>query len=251
MEPVSPELVLVDPDLAARVRTTEGRPPRHGLHRAVARGREVTPAESPRLQREPATARRRRPLGRLGLSLAAASLLAGGVLAAFTISAESGRAPEFVADELGLTPEAARVESRTASVKTTERQRRPPPARSSVKPRRQAKPPQRQRNARTAKRRKQAPAGAAAGRQTNAAVERRLLSLIVQSPTGKLPPALINRQTGLAKNNLQAVCTRSNDTRSFVCVVTSALQPAVGPVYALYRPTKRGGVFTWYRTRGD
>jgi hypothetical protein len=87
-------------------------------------------------------------------------------------------------------------------------------------------------------------------RETSAAIERKLLSAIVQSPAGKLPPALINKRTGLAKNNLQAVCTRSSDSRSFLCVVKSALQPAAGPVYAIYRPTKTGrGGFTWYRSR--
>jgi hypothetical protein len=91
----------------------------------------------------------------------------------------------------------------------------------------------------------------AAAREKSAAVERRLLSLIVQSPVGKLPPALINKKTGLAKNNLQAVCTRSDNSRSFLCVVKSVLQPAAGAVYAYYRPTRKGrGTFTWFRSRG-
>jgi hypothetical protein len=99
------------------------------------------------------------------------------------------------------------------------------------------------------KRRKQTTAKVAA--ETSASVERKLLTVIVQSPAGKLPPALIDGKTGLAKNNLQAVCTPSSNARSFVCVVTSAIQPGAPPVYALYRPTRTGrGGFTWYRSRG-
>ena len=78
------------------------------------------------------------------------------------------------------------------------------------------------------RRRRQTPARAAAA-ETSAAVERKLLTVIVQSPAGKLPPALIDGKTGLAKNNLQAVCTPSSDAQSFVCVVTSAIQPGAPP----------------------
>lgn len=39
--------------------------------------------------------------------------------------------------------------------------------------------------------------------ETSAMVERKILARVVQSPAGKLPPALIDRQAGLAKNNLQ------------------------------------------------
>lgn len=51
-------------------------------------------------------------------------------------------------------------------------------------------------------------------------VERKVLALVVRSPAGKLPPALIDRQTGLAMNNLQAVC-RLGKASSF-CVVRPA-----------------------------
>jgi hypothetical protein len=61
--------------------------------------------------------------------------------------------------------------------------------------------------------------------ETRATVERNVLALVVQSPAGKLPPTLIDRQTGLAKNNLPAVCRRTRNSRSFRCIVESAVKP--------------------------
>src|SRR5205823_4348640 len=51
-------------------------------------------------------------------------------------------------------------------------------------------------------------AGATSGvtHPRNGALERKLLTLIVQAPAGRLPRALIDSKTGLAKNGLQAVC---------------------------------------------
>jgi len=53
--------------------------------------------------------------------------------------------------------------------------------------------------------------------------------LIVQAPAGKLPRVLIDSKTGLAKNNLQAVCHRESGSRSLL--VSSSLRSTI-PVKA-------------------
>lgn len=82
-------------------------------------------------------------------------------------------------------------------------------------------------------------------------VERKVLALVVQSPVGKLPAALIDRHTGLAKNNLQAVC-RISQRSSFLCVVRPARHKPNEGLYVRYRPRRNGvGVFTWHRYRNS
>jgi hypothetical protein len=267
LEPVSPELVLVDPELAARVRASavEDRAP--DANGVLTHAPELMPVQAVPAPSAPhSTARpgRGRAFKSLGGSLLGISLMAIGFAAAYGVSGSDNEPSVVAPAEVGATMPAARGGSHRAAARTLDRQRRASNVRTTARPRAVAKPrrrpvakPRRRPDSRTKpntpaapKRRNRAAAGAGAARETSAAVERKLLSVIVQSPAGKLPPALINRRTGLAKNNLQAVCTRSSDSRSFLCVVKSALQPAAGPVYALYRPTQKGrGSFTWYRSR--
>jgi hypothetical protein len=259
LEPVSPELVLVDPELAARVRASpvEDRAPY--ANGVLTHAPELKPVQAVPAPGAPhATARpgRSSAFKRLVGSLLGISLMVSGFVIAYDVSGNDSEPSVVAPAEVGATVPAAGGSSHRASARTLDRQRRASKARTTARPRAVAKPRRRpdsraKRNTPAApKRRNRAAAGAGAARETSAAVERKLLSVIVQSPAGKLPPALINRRTGLAKNNLQAVCTRSSDSRSFLCVVKSALQPAAGPVYALYRPTKSGrGGFTWYRSR--
>jgi hypothetical protein len=105
----------------------------------------------------------------------------------------------------------------------------------------------------------QTPAAAATERKPSAPrlgardprLERKLLNLVVQAPAGKLPRALIDSKTGLAKNGLQAVCRRENG-RSFLCVVRPPNQHKPGEgLYARYRVNRKGngGAFTSYRYR--
>jgi hypothetical protein len=83
----------------------------------------------------------------------------------------------------------------------------------------------------------------------SAAAEQRILALVVQSPSGKLPRALVDRTTGLAKNNLQAVC-HSAPPSSFLCLVRPARHRPNEGLYVLYRPTRDGrGRFAWYPYR--
>jgi hypothetical protein len=265
MEPVSPELVLVDPELAARVRAS---PIEHASPYALHATRGLTGAAK-LTPRQPVTANgaartdagpgHSRMSKRLGGALLGISLMVSGFAAAYGVSGNDSEQSAGALPEAGASLPAPDVVSRGDSVGTLKRERPSSVARTTAPvhpaakatPRRQPDSTAKPRRAAAPKRRKQAAVGAAASRATSAAVERKLLSVIVQSPAGKLPPALINRRTGLAKNNLQAVCTRSSDSRSFLCVVKSALQPAAGSVYAYYRPTQKGrGSFTWYRSRG-
>jgi hypothetical protein len=82
------------------------------------------------------------------------------------------------------------------------------------------------------------------------ALERKLLNLIVQAPAGKLPRALIDSRTGLAKNGLQAVCRRESG-RAFLCVVQPPKHKPGEGLYVRYRVNRKGngGTFRWYRYR--
>lgn len=84
--------------------------------------------------------------------------------------------------------------------------------------------------------------------EDSASVERRILSLVVQSPEGKVPEALIDRDTGLAKDNLQAVCRV--DREAFLCVVRPAHHKPGEGLRVRYEPRRNGdGVLTWLRYR--
>ena len=82
------------------------------------------------------------------------------------------------------------------------------------------------------------------------ALERKLLTAIIQAPAGKLPRTLIDSKTGLAKNGLQAVCRRASG-RSFLCLVQPPKHKPGEGLYVRYRVNRKGngGTFTWYRYR--
>lgn len=82
-----------------------------------------------------------------------------------------------------------------------------------------------------------------AARNASAVVERKVLAQIVQAPAGKLPRALIDSTTGLAKNGLQAVCRHGGG--GYLCVVRPTQHREGEGLQVRYR----GGVFTWYRYR--
>jgi len=95
-------------------------------------------------------------------------------------------------------------------------------------------------------------AGAASGvtHPRNGKVERKVLNLIVQAPAGRLPRALIDPKSGLAKNGLQAVCRREK-ARSYLCLVQPPTHMPGEGLYARYRLNRNGngGTFRWYRYR--
>jgi hypothetical protein len=84
---------------------------------------------------------------------------------------------------------------------------------------------------------------------TRRTVEREVLLQAVQGPRGKLPQALIDQRTGLAKNGLEARCLPSGG-RSYACVVGPARDVRTKGVRVRYRTDERGrAVVTWFRTR--
>jgi hypothetical protein len=227
-ETISPELVLVDPELRRRVlaelvqndaldalaaRSARLYPP---PPRAVA---EPVRARPPAQRPMPAAPRRRAsrwPKARL------ASVLPGLVVLGV-----------FVA--LGVSE--ARVSEPTLGP--------PPPGRTSPTAKPDASPTAAPRSitpvvgdadAKTPRR-------ARASRVASAVVERKVLAQIVQAPGGKLPRALIDSTTGLAKNGLQAVCRPSGG--DYLCVVRPTRHREGEGLRVRYR----GGVFTWYGYR--
>jgi hypothetical protein len=87
-----------------------------------------------------------------------------------------------------------------------------------------------------------APESVAPGRS---AAEQAVLSLVVKSPSSRLPGSLVDQTTGVPKNNLQAVC-RGAAGRSFLCVVRPAIHKPGEGLYVRYRPFLTGkSRFTW------
>jgi hypothetical protein len=81
------------------------------------------------------------------------------------------------------------------------------------------------------------------------AIERKIVSLILLAPAGKLPRAFIDPTTGLVKNNVQVVCKRK-EHRSFLCTVRPPSQSASKALYVRYRTDKNAhGRFKWYGYR--
>lgn len=237
LEPISPELVLVDPELArvARARLPEPESPQAAsdlqttgppvgplreVHEPAAQVPRAPRLESPSL---PQPSRRR-----VAPVLLTISLLANAILIAVAVAGAR--------DNDGMLTLAG------APRKTTIRAGPSGPASSSTT----------YRGASLAKKRAVAP-GKSKGsskvlRETSGEVERKILNLVIQSPRGKLPPALIDSKTGLAKNGLQAICTLSGSQGSFLCLVRPAQHRPTEGLYARYRPVRAGpGVFTWYR----
>jgi hypothetical protein len=99
--------------------------------------------------------------------------------------------------------------------------------------------------------RQAAPARPAAARRSSAAVEQDVLTRIVRSPAGKVPRALIDPATGLAKNNLQATCRAASAPGEFLCLVRPAAHAEGEGLTVHYRRLRGGGAkIIWGRYRG-
>jgi hypothetical protein len=240
MEPISPELVLVDPELARAARARLPEIPPLATQSAVTTSTSVVEpsppviAEEVRPQLPPLTVRERRHTG-LSPALLLISVFVNIVLISLAVSD-------------------ARVDqpSSTSSVPLNNAIPREAPAVPPITSRRRpaAKTPAAGRKASPQSRKRPTKGGGAkAVRETPGAVERKLLALVVRSPTGKLPPRLIDQKTGLAKNGLQAIC-RHSATRSFVCVVRPTQHKPREGLQVGYRLGPNGrAVFTWYPYR--
>jgi hypothetical protein len=224
-ERVSPELVLVDPELAERelARLTEKARLAElvdtaALRRAVKD--EIGPAEPALLgtRRRTATDYSRRRLLPAALM---GSLLANGFLVADRVTPEgqesSAGVPvvvRLVTVTQGLSGEIA---STAPSTPSRSHRVRSQPARHLV--------------------------------ATKASVEQKLFSLILAAPARKLPRAFVDPKTGLVRNNVHVVCRRTKK-RSFLCAIRRPTNDARQGLFVRYRPGLEGkGVFNWYGYR--
>lgn len=84
-----------------------------------------------------------------------------------------------------------------------------------------------------------------AAARSGAAIEQRILALLVSSPGTRLPASLIDSATGLPKNGLQAVC-RDGPSGTELCLVRPAQHRPGEGIYVRYTPSPDGrGTFTW------
>ena len=260
-EPISPELVLVDPELRAALRAVELERPalqvvsEPGLERPAL---QVVPLEPPREresvapratpppapppspapeaaepQGERALVRARRRAVRILLPI---SLGLNAVLIALAVSDSTAPQPSPAPPVLPSASPGGGSPKKPAP--------KAPPARKAKHSSTTAAP---KGTAPKASARRGSPI---VPRISHVVVERKLLNLVIQSPSGKLPRALIDRKTGLAKNNLQAVC-RASGSRLFLCVVQPARHKPGEGLFVRYRldHSGTGGTFTGYRYR--
>jgi hypothetical protein len=209
VQAISPELVLIDPELARieRARLVEAaelaRLQSEAQARDVAAGTPPPPPHAP--EERVSIADRRRKL--LIPTLAALSLLANGLLSAVVLAGgKAGPAtPAAVPPASFAEPPGRRIERQL---------------RATVKPAAKAK------------------------------AERLVLASIIQGPTRKLPLGLVDRTTGLPKNNLQVSCRngRASSSSSFLCVVRVPTRGGTAQVRVRYRVRRDGRArVSWIR----
>jgi hypothetical protein len=247
LEPISPELVLVDPELARaeRARLDErARLAELALLDERRSGNTVEALAEARAPEAAANARTRPVEARVLLAptLLALGLFVSGVVGAVLLVGNrhtSTQRPRVAGDATAIqtknrptirsnaSTEAGRAEElRTTKAAVAAR------TRSVVLP----APKSRRRAVR---------------RSTSAVVAGRVLSLVLRSPRSKLPKRLIDPATGLAKTNLQAVCRALQNDGAFLCVLSVPLGGRRQELRVLYRPGSDGrGTLTWYRSGG-
>jgi hypothetical protein len=216
-EPVSPELVLVDPELARRERAR--------LEERAYLEEVLTTAALPRaVQIEPATEEetgRHTTLWREAITLSRRRLVPVALMCSLLVNGF------FVARLVAHTgQEAAQVAVRIVNLTAAGQGQVSPssPARASGSK----------------------PSTPTVPLRTKGAVEREVVSLILAAPSRKLPRDFLDPTTGLVKNNVQVVCSKKR-TRSFLCAVRLGSETAYKPLYVRYRTRKNGkAAFTWY-----
>ena len=263
-EPISPELVLVDPKLARAERArllaldyNETAPdidralpdPTSAAHvraleaqlaalrvqlRELEGDVHTLEAQVPATMEQPASGWLRKRVASVVLPM---SLIVNVILIAVAFA-------ESRVDEPNLAPTSPRTTTSQASSLR--------PRHASVPKSHKPKAPSRRAVARAHKTpsTKRAQPGRAVTRSVTAgAVERKVLALVIQSPAGKLPSKLIDAKTGLAKNGLQAICRRSA-ARAFACVVRPTHHRPGEGLFVRYRVGGKGRrSFTWHPYR--
>ena len=223
-EPISPELVLIDPELARRERARLEEKARlqelfdvASLRRAVENQPPPVEETVPRRPtwRDAATFSRRR----LVPAALMCSLLANGLFVAHVLARKGEEATQVAVRMVTLTESAATTPT-TPAAQSGAREPSVAPKVSKSTP-----PP------------------------TKSVVERKVVSLILSAPARKLPGNFIDPTTGLVKNNVQVVCTKAKQ-RSFLCAVRLSRSNASKALYVRYRTAKTGrDVFKWYGYR--
>jgi hypothetical protein len=252
---ISPELVLVDPELALVARAAlesptgvRAMPPETGA------GREPTPEpplfyalDPPRLTMStPLPARGRRESSRARasrlLSVTVPAVLFGSLLVSLALAGAllgasdlPGLAPSLPAVSMQASLERLQEEPGNASAVTKA------PAVDTTRPTRRPA---------TATRHRAKPSAMA-----KAAAERTVLGLLQTAPRSRITK-LLDPKTGLLENNVQAVCRRRSGSgpARFLCVIRSASAPRGAGLFITYT-ARRDGLWsaTWlgYRTRAD
>jgi hypothetical protein len=253
LEPISPELVLVDPELRREVRArllgdllleTLPKPgpapsqaePAPSTVEAIEPGPPRPPAPMPlseALHRPPQVAPKRRKR-RLAPALLPVSLAVNVILIALSVS-DARIARTSPSAPLAIDPPAPN--QLAPAVPAT----KPPSTKKAHRPAATTS------RGKAPKAKSGAPRRSAAAREARGKVEQKVLNTVIQSPTGKLPRALIDPITGLAKNGLQAVCRRSSS--GYSCVVRPAQHGAGEGLRVRYTVMRGRGVFSWGRYR--
>jgi hypothetical protein len=211
-EPVSPELVLIDPELARRERARlEEKAYLKSVHdvAALRRAAESQPPPVAETVRRGAQWRDATTFAKRRLVPAAllCSLAANGFLVEHLVARAGGQDAAPVAVRMAAVTESAPTAPPVAAVSTV------------------------------------APG-------TKGAVERKVVGLILSAPPRRLPREFIDSTTGLVRNNVQVVCTTKQRKRSFLCAVRLPTDGASKALYVRYRTGKNvDGVFTWYGYR--
>jgi hypothetical protein len=222
-EPVSPELVLVDPELARRERARLEETAYLESVLDVAALRRALDTQPPPVEEVV----RRRPKWRdaadfskrrLVPAALLCSLLANGLFVAQVVARQGDEATQVAVRMVTLT-ETVATNPPTSSAPTAGRETLAAPKVSRTR------------------------------LTTKTAVERRLVSLMLSAPARKLPRSFIDPTTGLVKNNVQVVCSKKKKNRSFLCAVRLSSGSAKKALYVRYRMNKGHGVFKWYGYR--
>ena len=221
-EPVSPELVLVDPQLGR-----DG-----GVRRAHVAGSSPPPRSERRGGDDTAVPASNSMVASVAQAALAATLLITATVAFTPLAGDSRSSPTStptttgdVVSARGVRPwsRASRSELRPHGAhQAGELAAAPAPPKALVGPR----PRGAASNGETTVVEAQGPTSLP--RLTRADAERRVLAVLVQSPSGKLPPELVDAETGLAEDNLQAVCRLERPPASFACFVRPAHGRDVG-----------------------
>jgi hypothetical protein len=211
LEPISPELVLVDPELRRALQ--ESAPERPLFERPRFEPiRELRPLPTPPREAPPQV-RHERPRRRGRLLAAVLLPLSFGLGAWIAAYGHSDPVTTAVGHARSATIEPRATEPRATAPTTSPT------------------------------------AATAAPAVRSAAVERLVLARLIASPARKLPPRLIDEKTGLAKNGLQAICRR-RAVGTYVCIVRPARHGRNEGMSVRYHISPGGRAsFTWFRYR--